>query len=296
MLTTIKNIINGLALGVVSTIPGFSGGTIAIIMGFYFDLIEAINSFTKNFRRHLKLIVPLGLGAVVGVLFSSSLMNFLLNHYSFPTMLFLIGLIVGFIPHIYNRVKKEDRGLSFVDIIIMLIPFLVLVALSFIKKDMSTMNNEETLNNVSIPLMLLFLFAGIVVAAALVIPGLSGSFVLLLMGVYHFFIYSVSSIRVYLADPANLTLLFNICKVLIPLIIGIIIGGLSMSKLIGMLLKNHSRVVYTVILGLLAGSVFAIFMDPIVYKSGLSKIVIAVGIYTFCLGIVLSFTLGRKKL
>ena len=292
----IRNLLNGLAFGVVETVPGVSGGTIAIIMGFYFDLIDAINNFKKNVRKNLIFLITLAIGVIAGILLFSSLMNFLLTHYSFPTMFFLIGLIAGIIPHIFAKVKTKGEALSFLDIVIIVVPFLVVAGLSFIKKDVSDIPNEELISSISAPFMVFIFFAGILAAMALVIPGISGSFVLLLLGVYPIIIFSVSSIRVYFSDVSNTALLLNICKVLVPLAIGVISGGLCMVKLIGMLLSKYSRIVYSIILGLLTGSVFALFKDPIVYKSGFSPPIIAIGIAVFILGAALSFFMGKKRL
>ncbi|MDR0316320.1 MAG: DUF368 domain-containing protein [Treponema sp.] len=294
MYKVIRSFLNGLAFGITETIPGVSGGTIAIILGFYFELIEAINHFTENLRKNLQFMLPLVLGIATGILLFSSLIHFLLAHYSFPTMLFFIGLIVGIIPHIFLKIKEPDRGFKFTEILLVLIPFVILVTLSFLKKDTAAVNPEEV--NVTIPFMFFIFFAGIIAAAALVIPGVSGSFVLLLLGIYPLIIYSVSSIRILLTDMSNTSLMIDICKVLGPLALGIIIGGLSMTRLIENLLKNFHKIVYSIILGLLSGSVCVLFKEPMVYKSGISAIIIVTGIVTFVLGCTLSFTLGRKRL
>src|SRR5215510_6520550 len=100
MLKLVRNFLNGLAFGITETIPGVSAGTIAIILGFYFELIETVNHFTENIPKRLKFILPLVLGIIAGILLFSSIINYLLGNYSFPTMLFFIGLISGIIPHI----------------------------------------------------------------------------------------------------------------------------------------------------------------------------------------------------
>ena len=109
MLKAIRNFFNGLAFGITETIPGVSGGTIALILGFYFELIETINHFTENFKKRLQFLIPLIIGVVSGILLFSSLINFLLMYFSFPTMLFFIGLISGIIPHIYARARVKNN-------------------------------------------------------------------------------------------------------------------------------------------------------------------------------------------
>jgi len=295
MLKAIRNFFNGLAFGITETIPGVSGGTIAIILGFYFELIETINHFSADIRKSLCFLVPLILGIASGIVLFSSIINFLLANYSFPTMLFFIGLITGIIPHIFTRAKDSGRGFKPAQILLIAVPFLFLVTISFLK-GVSITNPEVVIKNIDVPFMIFIFFSGIIAAAALVIPGISGSFVLLLLGIYPVAIYSVSSIRFLLGDFGNTELLLNICKVLAPLAIGVIIGGLSMVRLIEKLLKNHARIVYSIILGLLLGSVCVLFKDPIVYKSGISVITIIIGAATFSLGCALSYKIGKKRL
>jgi putative membrane protein len=295
MFAFIRNFLNGLAFGITETIPGVSGGTIAIVLGFYFELIEAINHFTEDIRKYLKFAIPLILGLVTGLLLFSSLIHYLLTNFSFPTMLFFIGLIMGIIPIIFSKVKEPGINLKLSEIILIIIPFLVLLLISGLKES-SVVDPEEVINNIDFPFMIFIFFAGIVAAMALVIPGISGSFILLLLGIYHVVIYSVSSIRLLLTDVSNTALLLNICKVLIPLVIGIVIGGLSMVRLIEKLLKNYHKVVYSIILGLLLGSVCVLFREPMVYKSGISIIIVIIGIATLSLGAVFSFIMGKKRL
>ena len=295
MRNIIKNFFNGLAFGITEIIPGVSGGTIAIILGFYFSLIEAINHFTEDLRKNLKFLIPVALGTITGIVFFSSVINYLLANFSFPTMLFFIGLITGIIPHIFNKVKEKGKSLKPIEVVLIIIPFTFLLIISSFK-NASITDPHEVVSSMNALSVVFIFFSGILAAMALVIPGISGSFVLLLLGIYPLAIYSVSSIRFFLADISNTALLLDICKVLIPLAIGMIIGGLCMVRLIEKLLKNYSEIVYSVILGLLSGSVIVLFREPMVYKSGVSSGFIAAGVITFALGCVASFWLGRKKI
>ena len=296
---TIKYFLNGLVLGITQIVPGVSGGTIAIILGVYFELIEAINHFTKNVRKYLGLLLPFVFGIAAGMVLFSSIVNYLLIYHSFPTMLFFIGLIAGIIPHVYSKITdgrhSGRRKLKLNEILLIIIPFVILLVISGLK-GVSAVNSEEAINHIDIPFMIFIFFSGIIAAAALIVPGVSGSFILLLLGIYPVVIYSLSSIRLLLADITNITLMLNICKVLAPLGIGIIIGGLAMVRLIEKLLKNYTGITYSIILGLLLGSGYVLFKEPIVYQSGVSTVIVIIGIVTFFLGSVFSFMLGRKRL
>ena len=281
-------------MGSTQIVPGISGGTIGIIMGFYFELIEAINHFAEDIRKSLKLLVPLVIGCIAGLILFSSIVNFLLSYYSFPAMLFFIGLIAGIIPHVYWKIKEDNSRLLLKDILAVLIPFFILLAISVLK-GLLVSNSAEVIPAVNFPYMIFLFFSGIIAAAALVIPGVSGAFMLLLLGTYPLIIYTISSVRLLLTDITNITLLLDICKVLAPLGLGAIIGGLVMIRLIEIFLKKYAKVTYCIILGLLLGSFFVLFREPIVFQSGISSILIIIGIITFSLGSTVSYILGNKQ-
>jgi putative membrane protein len=226
-------------------------------------------------------------------------------------MMFFIGLLVGVIPLIYSRAKHSDsdsnadsdRESEFVrkfkffkqrEIIIIIMPLLVMIIIANVKPD-AAVNPAEVISGMGVPYMFFVFFSGIITAAALVIPGLSGAFILLLMGAYHVVIYSISSAGNFLADITNISLLLDICKVLLPFGIGAIIGVLAMARLIEKLLKDYTQTVYLIILGLMLGSVYALCKDPIVFQSGMSVITAVIGSFTFLSGCALAFFMGKKR-
>ncbi|MCL2007567.1 MAG: DUF368 domain-containing protein [Treponema sp.] len=292
-----KNFINGLVFGITQVIPGVSVGTIALILGFYFDLIESINNFFKDIRKSLKFLLPLAIGIVIGMLLFSSIIDFLLTSYSFPTMMFFIGLIAGIIPRVYSMVKGDRKKLDIKDFLFIVIPFIILSGTTFLNTGGSAPREvSEVFSNISFPYMVFLFIAGILAASALVVPGFSGSVVLLLLGVYHLAIYSISSIRFLLLDLSNITLMINIIKVIIPLGIGTIIGIVFMANIIERMFKNHRREVFLVVLGLLLGSVFNLFGQPILYASGITPVILVIGVATFLSGCLVSFKLGKDRL
>ena len=290
----IRNFLNGLALGITEIVPGISGGTVAIILGVYQEIIEAVNHFTEDWRKHLRFLFALLLGSAVGLITFSTIINYLLENYSFPTMLFFIGLIVGVIPPIYFKVKSPGR-FKLNEIAWIMLPVSVLLVVSELQ-GVSITNPAEAISNIDVPFMVFTFFAGIIAAMALVVPGVSGSFILLLFGLYPLVTYCLSSIRYLLADITNIRLMLDICKVLLPLGVGVIIGALSMMRLIEKLLKNHYKTTYLVILGLLIGSVYALSKAPILFQSGVSAMIVIIGSVTFLLGCVISFKLGMKQM
>ncbi|MCL2739777.1 MAG: DUF368 domain-containing protein [Oscillospiraceae bacterium] len=295
MIKHIKNFFNGMAFGIVETVPGVSGGTIAIILGFYDKLIHSINNFKKDTKSSLKFLVPLAIGMVFGILLFGKIINYLLTHFSLPTMIFFIGLIVGIIPLIYGKVINADHHrIKLKEFFLIGIPILILVCISHVE-GLSIGDVDAFIAGLGWLNMLFLVGAGMVAAAALVIPGISGSFVLLLLGVYPVATATISAVSTYLLNPSNTPLLLDIVKVAGPLGLGIIIGGLLMVRLIENLLENHHKVIYSIILGLLIGSIYALFRNDIVYQSGVNTILITISVITFAIGCVTSYFFGRKK-
>lgn len=291
----LRNFLNGLAFGITETVPGVSGGTIAIILGFYDELISSVNHFTENYRKSIRYFIPLLLGMATGIVVFSSITNYFLTNHSFPTMLFFIGLVTGIVPLVYSKVKTPGRMFNPKELLLIAIPILALALMSNLKTASIT-SPAEVIDSITVPFMFFILVSGIVAAAALVIPGVSGSFVLLLLGIYPLAIFSVSNIRYWLLDITNTGLMLDICKVLVPLAIGVLIGGITMARLIEKFLKSYYKAAYSIILGLLIGSVCVLLKDPIVFQSGVTTPAVVIGVVTFAAGCVLSFSLGKKRL
>lgn len=291
---TIKNLLNGLAFGVTETVPGVSGGTIAIILGFYDELIGAVNNFRKDPRRYLKILIPMLIGVIIGMVAFSSIMYYLLTNHTLPTMTFFIGLIIGIIPIISKKVKPPGKGLKSGQLALIGLPILFLIVIAGLKG--APINDPaEVIDSISFPYMLFILLAGVIAAAALVIPGISGSFVLLLIGIYPLATYSISSIRYLIVEPSG-ELVLDICKVLVPLGIGVVIGGLAMCRLIEGLLERHYETAYSIILGLLIGSVYVLLREQFLTQSTVQAGTIIIAVVTCALGCILSFKLGAKRL
>jgi len=278
-------------IGIVNIIPGVSGGTIAIVLGIFDDLIVAINNFYKSFeefKKHFTFLFPIVIGAVLGILAFSSLVASALEAYSFPTVMFFIGLVVGSIPLIYKKASAQGVKPKYF--------IATAIAMAFVISMAVLRNNEGTtapVADTTVTIVKMF-FGGMLSSAAMVIPGTSGSFVMLLLGIYYDIIHAISSLRIYIQNPTDFDFLMEIMVVIIPLGLGIVLGILIISKVILVLLTRHYSITYFTILGLMIATVFAIFIDPITYQSGVDFISIVVGIGTFGVGFVTSYLLGRK--
>jgi len=292
MIQLIKIFINGVVFGLVQLVPGVSAGTIAIILGFYNQLIEAINHFREDYKRHLKFILPLGLGVVSGLVAFSSVIEFILIHYPFPSIMFFIGLIVGVVPNIFSQVKASKERLSLRDMLLILIPCAVVLAISLPNFGAGGAGADVY---VGLSMMLYIFVVGVIAAASLLIPGLSGSFILLIAGIYPLAINAVSSIRILITDIGNLEPLFNIVRVLGPLGTGVIIGILLTARLIEKLLKSRQKEVYQVVLGLLSGSVIVLVINHALIHTGDGPLILIIGLACLVIGFFVPYKLNAGK-
>lgn len=271
--------IKGFILGIANIIPGVSGGTLAITLGIYEELIATISHLFSNIKKNLSFIIPIGIGAIISVLAMSKLINYSLEKFPIPTTLFFIGLIVGGIPLIYKKVDKEKTKLS--NMSAFLITFLFIIVLTFLKDGLGAVN----LDSLNIGLIFLIFVVGMIAAATMVIPGISGSFVLMLLGFYKPILNTISNIT-------NFNILSHNMMILIPFGLGIVIGIILIAKLIEYLLKKHEIITYFAILGFIVSSIISLFVGLFEYSFDLYQIL--VGTLLFIVGNIVGYKLGDE--
>lgn len=271
--------IKGFILGVANIIPGVSGGTLAITLGIYQDLIGAISHIFKNLKNNLKFLIPLGIGMVIAILLGSKVISFSLDNYPLPTTLFFIGLIVGGIPLLTNKVKGKKK--SPLNIAMFLLTFSIIMIMTFLNEG----NNIVNLSNVTILNIFLLFIVGVVAAATMVIPGISGSFVLMLLGYYKPIVATIGNLT-------NFSLLGHNIMILAPFGIGILIGIILIAKLIEYLLKKHETTTYYAILGFVTSSVIGLGIGLIGTET--STLQILVGLVLFVLAFGIGYKLGDE--
>lgn len=232
-----KNILNGVCIGASNIIPGVSGGTTAVILGIYEDLISSINNLRKDFKGSMKFLLQIGLGAMIGILGFSGIISFLLENYTLAVNYLFIGLVLGSISVVTTKIDNKKVNLT--KIIGFMIGIGMVALISFVGGNMAQGNAGDT-TNIS---YLTLAFAGFVAAFTMILPGVSGSLSLVMLGLYDDFVLALSTFNVpYLLAGA----------------IGGIIGLLLTVKLISYLIENYKDVTYSAILGLIIGSVMVI--------------------------------------
>lgn len=248
MIGAVKLFFIGIILGVANVIPGVSGGTIAVVFNIYDRLINVISLNVKKIISEWKFLLPLGLGMVAGIIGFSKIITFLFENYPMQTNLFFVGIIAGSIPLIYRKIKSSMNEIStakkkpYLSTIICFVISLAIMIVMTVFKDIST--STIIYKELTMPLFFVLLVSGALGAIAMIIPGISGSFLLLAIGTYATVIGSVSD--------------FNI-PLMIPTAIGILIGLLFGAYLVRLLMEKVPAQTYGAIFGLVIGSIFTVF-------------------------------------
>lgn len=266
-----KNIYRGFVMGASDVIPGVSGGTIAVLLGIYDRFIAAINGiFSKQWKKHLEFLIPLGIGVAIAILSLSHVIGWLVKHHSGPTYFFFLGLIIGVLPLLFREADARARFKS--KHILLLIVGLLLVGTLFFFKDPE---QGSVIINKTIATYGWLFIAGFFASAAMILPGISGSLVFLIMGVYPTIMHGISN--------------FDWLLILVTGT-GIFLGIISMSKVIHFFLERYRTSTFAMIIGSVIGSIFVIFPGwPIDMKLTLISVV------TFAIGLFVAYILGKVE-
>ncbi len=253
----IKNIITdffkGVAMGIANVIPGFSGGTMAVILKVYERVIGGFDQIAKHPIKVLKDLWAILLGLLVGILLAIITIVKLLEIFPLPSIVFFIGLVLGALPDIFKEYKKTSK-FKYTDVLTFAIGLIIIVGLPFLTT--STKNITE----IDFWLVLVLFIMGAISAAAMILPGVSGSMVLMIFG-YYFCVTSNISVFIESILSWNTDSLMFSFWILLAFGIGCIVGVLLISKLLTFLFGKYPRTTYAFILGLLVASPFAMLFS-----------------------------------
>ncbi len=186
-------VFKGVLIGMANVIPGLSGGTVALLTGLYSHLTEAVGNFFLvswkkrwSYLRFLSFVVA---GAIVGIWLFAKMLTRLYESYPEPVGFFFLGLVAATLPALLKDLPREERA-SKRGWVLFLIGFLITFSLGFIKQKMGVAGEEEGFSSLFTPITtvrdgLFLFFVGVVASATMIIPGISGAFILLLLGVYY---------------------------------------------------------------------------------------------------------------
>jgi putative membrane protein len=280
----IANILRGMVIGVSNVIPGVSGGTMMVSMGIYDKLILVLTHFIKRMKEAITLLVPIVIGMLLSIaIFAKIFSEILFPKFPLQTNLFFIGLIIGGLPVIYKRVKGNTVRLP--QIVAFIVLFVVVVGFALIGEG----NGSSVDVTFSLSTILKMFGAGVIAAATMVIPGVSGSMVMMILGYYNTIIDTINAF-VNALKAFDIGAMLNTFIVLIPFGIGVVVGIVAVAKLIEFLLEKYPLITYWAIIGLIAASPFAILIMMDVATVGVVEIIS--GLVLLVVGFFISMKLG----
>lgn len=260
-------ILKGIIIGIGKIIPGVSGSVMAISLGVYDKTIYSITHFFDDVKNNLKYLLFLGLGIILGIVLFSKILLFLLNSYYFYTMMFLIGLITGGIFTIYKSCDKSKLG-----IFLIILGFIFMGIFSILSS-----NNQYIIKGNYIDI-LVFIFSGFLEGMGTIIPGVSSTALLMIIGMYEIFMTSISNVF-------NISYVLSNLSFYLSFSLGLFISIFLSIYLIQYLFSKYKNKTFSFILGIILSNILFLFIK--VFQSGVVKNLI-IGIILLGIGIIIS--------
>ncbi|MBR5546739.1 MAG: DUF368 domain-containing protein [Clostridia bacterium] len=281
----LNQILRGAVIGVANIIPGVSGGTMMVSMGIYDTLIHCITHLFSEFKKSIKTLLPYAIGMLVGIVALASLLTFLFDNYPLPTYTAFIGLILGGLKPLLNKVDKKKLNAVAIGLFVVFFALIVLMATT------GEVVNPDSLT-ISLGQMLILLVMGCIASATMIIPGVSGSMVLMLLGYYTPILNAVSNLKdaVFALDFAAM---LNPILTLAPFGIGVVLGIFGVAKLIEWLLARFPTYTYCGVLGLVISSPVAILIRADL--TGVTFGIVLVSLVTFAIGFAAAMLLAKHS-
>ncbi|HCW9219599.1 TPA: DUF368 domain-containing protein [Staphylococcus aureus] len=270
------NILKGFAMGTSDLVPGVSGGTIALLLGIYNQFIASIiGIFSRRFWPSFTFLIPIIIGMLLAMGSLSNLFNYLLSQHHIPTMFFFGGLIIGIVPYLL-KISNYKTSFTTKHYMMVIAGIAILIVITLMNN--GDKHAGETLT-LSTSLIIKYFIAGMCASSAMLLPGISGSFMLLVFGVYGTVMLAISEV---------VKLNFAGLPILLAVGFGVLAGFIISSKIIQYFLTHHKLMTFALIIGFVVGSLFAVF-------PGLPTNIVMwfVSLVVFIIGFIVSLTLGR---
>ena len=239
------NVLKGVVIGVANAIPGVSGGTMMVILKVFNRLMDILSDISiKKIKDNFFFLLTIGIGMVIGILGSATLLDYCFEHFYVQTQFFFMGIVAGSLPSVYREATSEGKfkPVHAIPFVIGLIIIIVVTVLS-----MNT-SGGFVMTELTVPGFIYMFVCLTLAAAAMIMPGLSGSLVMLILGAYQSIIEAISMDNIRTRFP-----------IIIPAALGAVVGILLCAKAVTVALKKSRCGTYAAILGLICGSFFAIW-------------------------------------
>ena len=265
--------LKGMLIGIGKIIPGVSGSLLAINFGIYENFIESITNFFSNWKKNTKFLLTIGTGIIISIVIGSKLINYILINYYFLTMMLFLGLIIGGTYNFSKNIIYKKYDLITISIIIIIILLL-------------SINNNNHIYYLKGNIIddIVFFFGGIIEAFTSVIPGISGTAIEMILGIYNNIIELFSSILniQYVIDNINLYLSFGL---------GLFISFIISILLVHICLKKYKRISNIIIFSLSISSI--IILLKLTFSTKIIFIELIIGLMLLVLGLLISSILDK---
>jgi putative membrane protein len=269
--------LKGFIIGSSMSVPGVSGGTMAILLGIYDKLIGAISNFFKDLKGNIIFLMKFCIGAGVGICSLAFVISWLLEKFSFPVSFFFLGAVIGGIPALYKKTKESPLRVS--SGAYFLLGLIVVISIGFLP-----VGNFNITSGSGLSYFLMLLLTGVIIALALVLPGISTSHMLLVLGMYDSMLLAITKFDVVYIGILGVATL---------------IGIFLITKPLEFVMNKFPHQTYCMIIGFVLGSTSEIFKDKIIpaipNNAGLTWWIpsILLAISTFALGYIGIKSLAR---
>lgn len=260
-------VIKGFVIGASMLVPGASGGTMAIILGIYDELIHAVSGFRKELKENIILLGTYGIAGILGIIIFSRPLLTAVTLWNKPMLFLFLGAILGSIPPLYRKVRVSR--IKPINIMVALIGAVLGICTMYLPEGLFQLSTNFDLYQFS-----LLVVAGFVIAVALILPGISASYILLMMGIYDLTLVAIKELQ----------LLY-----LTPLVIGVLGGTFLTAGILEREMKRHPQFTYMLIIGFMLGSLVQVYPG---FPEGKEFLLC---LLTFSVGLAAILWIGRPK-
>lgn len=265
----ISVIIKGFIVGSTMMVPGVSGGSMAMVLGIYDKLISSISSFFRDWKSNTVYLISFAIPALLGIILCAKPISSVIDRFPVVSMFFFIGLVFGSLPMLYKTARIERIKIS--HIVSFIIGAAIVISMAFLPP----MGGSEASLEMDVATFFLQILAGIAVAIGFILPGISTSYLLLLLGTYDFVMLAISSLNIV---------------ALIPFVLGFVLGVILLTRVLEICMQRYPQITYTMIIGFLMGSLYT------VYPGTPSGQEILYSLIAFVIGFVIIYHVSKKEM
>ena len=280
----ISDVLRGMVIGLANIIPGVSGGTMMVSMGVYDTIIGCVNNLFKDFKKSVLTLAPYAIGMGVAIAALASLIKYCLGAFPLETNCLFIGLILGGLPAIWGRLKGKKKGAPGA------IAFAAAFALILLLEIFGHGEGAQAQLTLGFASVVKLFAVGVIASATMIIPGVSGSMMLMLLGYYNPILTTIENTIKALA-AFDMGGLLSCVGVLLPFALGIVVGIFGVAKMIEICLRRWEGVTFCAILGLVVASPVVILMG--IAWSSVSVTAVILGAALFGVGFFVALKLGE---